>query len=147
VDVLTLPELLDAVSKAAWEEIGFGGNGGKTREASFAKVKAFSVRKPAISSLRRNLQREHLQRLIDLALQKGSSSSTRSIALLARMTLESLSKAIDGVLDDDLDAYTRSHLSDALARIAKDLDASYTYNSPLAPGPTVIQFRGEETPR
>ncbi len=146
VDVLTLPELLDSVSKAAWEELGFGGNGGKAREASFAKVKAFTVRTPAISSLRRNLQREHLQRMLDLALQKGTSSSTRTIALLARMTLENLSKSIDAGLDEDLDAYTRSHLADAKARIAKALDASYSYNAvPPAPA-TVISFRGQDEP-
>lgn len=144
VDTLTLPELLDTVSQAAWEELGFGGNGGKARDASFAKVKAFTVRTPAITSLRRNLQREHLQRMIDLALQKGSSSSTRTIALLARMTLENLAKSIDAGLDEDLDAYTRSHLADAKARIAKALDASYSLNA-STPGPTIINFRGQET--
>jgi hypothetical protein len=106
------------------------------------------VRAPAISSLRRNLQHEHLQRMIDLSLQKGTSASTRSIALLARATLESLGKAIDGCLGDELDAYTRSHLSDARARIEKALDASYTYTSP-APAANVFNFRGqdESTPR
>lgn len=147
VDVLTLPELLDTVSKAAWEELGFGGNGGRAREASFAKVKAFTARTPAISSLRRNLQREHLQRMLDLSLQKGSSSSTRTIALLARMTLENLAKSIDGALDEDLDAYTRSHLGDAKARIAKALDASYSYNATQPASATVINFRGQEEPR
>ena len=144
-DVLTLPELLDAVSSAAWEEIGFGGNGGKAREASFAKTaKPFTVRQPAISSLRRNLQREHLQRMIDLALQKGSSSSTRSIALLARMTLENLGRTVEASLDEDLDPYTRAHLSDARARIAKALDASYSYEPTQPPRSGVIVIGREE---
>jgi hypothetical protein len=143
VDALTLPELLDTISKATWEEIGFGGNGSKAHEASFAKVKAFTVRTPAISSLRRNLQHEHLQRMIDLALQKTSSPATRSIALLARATLESLGKSIESCLTGDLDAYTRSHLADAKARIAKALDASYTYTSP-APPASIIYLRGQE---
>ena len=143
-DVLTLPELLDAVSTAAWEEIGFNASkGGQVKEASFAKSKAFSVRHPAISSLRRNLQREHLQRLIDLSLQKGSSSSTRSIALLARMTLEGLGKSIDACLEDDLDAYTRAHLTDSRARITKALDASYTYGAPPAVGAGSVIFFGK----
>jgi uncharacterized protein DUF4953/uncharacterized protein DUF5117 len=143
VDVLTLPELLDAVSKAAWSEIGFGGSGAKAREASFKGARAFTVRTPAISSLRRNLQYEHLQRMIDLSLQKGSSASTRSIALLARATLESLGKSIDGCLGEELDAYTRAHLADARARIGKALDASYTYSSPT-PSTVINMPRGQE---
>jgi hypothetical protein len=144
-DVLTLPELLDSVSAAAWREIGFGGSGGKVREASFAKAKAkaFTVRTPAISSLRRNLQREHLDRMIDLSLQRGSSSSTRSIALLARMTLETLGKSIENCLDEDLDAYTRAHLADARARISKALDASYTYAT-QATWPVLLNFRAQD---
>lgn len=39
VDTLTLPELLDTVSQSAWQELGFAGNGGKAREASFGKGK------------------------------------------------------------------------------------------------------------
>jgi hypothetical protein len=129
VDTMTLPELLDTVSKAAWAELGFNGNGSAARDAGFSRARPFTVRSPAISSLRRNLQREHLQRLVDLALQKGDSSSTRSIALLARLTLDNLSKAIERGLEGDLDAYTRAHLSDAKTRIAKALDASYSYNA------------------
>ena len=102
------------------------------------------MRTPAISSLRRNLQREHLQRLIDLALQRGNSSSTRSITLLARMTLENLTKSIEGALGADLDPYTRAHLSDAKARIAKALDASYSYNAPASGGTTLLLRGGSE---
>jgi len=147
VDVLTLPELLDTISKSAWAEIGFGGNGAKAHEASFSKAKAFTVRTPAISSLRRNLQREHLERMIDLALQKGNSSATRSIALLARMTLDNLGKAIDTCLGQELDAYTRAHLADAKARITKTLDASYSYNAPSAAPVIVNPRRGQDEPR
>jgi hypothetical protein len=142
-DVLTLPELLDAVSTATWHEIGFGGASARTREASFVGAKAFTVRQPAISSLRRNLQREHLQRMIDLALQKGTSASTRSIALLARMTLENLGRSVEASLDEDLDPYTRAHLSDARARITKALDASYSYNA-SAPSGGSFYFFGQD---
>ena len=147
VDVLTLPELLDTISKSAWAEIGFGGNGAKAHEASFAKAKAFTVRAPAISSLRRNLQREHLERMIDLALQKGNSSATRSIALLARMTLDNLGKAIEACMGEELDAYTRAHLADAKARIVKTLDASYSYNAPSSAPVIFNTRRGQDEPR
>jgi len=146
VDVLTLPELLDTVSKAAWQELGFGGNSGRAREASFKGAAAFTVRKPAISSLRRNLQREHLQRLIDLALQRGNSASTRSIALLARLTLENLAKSVDGALGADLDPYTRAHLADAKARIAKALDATYSYSPPASGSSGTVFVRGSAEP-
>ena len=144
VDALTLPELLDTVSKAAWSEVGFGGTGVQPREASFAKAAAFTVRRPAISSLRRNLQTEHVQRMIDLALQKGNSASTRSIALLARASLESLGKTIDACLNEDLDAYTRAHLSSASVRIAKALDASYSLNESSSSAPIIINLRGQD---
>jgi hypothetical protein len=144
VDVLTLPELLDTISGSVWSELGFDGNGGESREASFKGTKAFSVRSPAISSLRRNLQHEHLQRMIDLALQKNTNASSRSIALLARATLDALGNSIDASLAENLDAYTRSHLTDARARITKALDASYTYASSTPPSSTVIFGRGRE---
>jgi hypothetical protein len=145
-DVLSLPELLDAVSNAVWEEVGFGGSGARAREASWSRPKAFTVRRPAITSLRRNLQREHLERLLDLALQKGSSSSTRSIALLARMTLENLGQAIEANLSEELDPYTRAHLADARTRIQKALDASYTYNASAGGSlpPIIIQIGQDE---
>jgi hypothetical protein len=82
--------------------------------------------------------------MIDLALQKGTSASTRSIALLARMTLENLGEAIDGALEESsLDAYSKAHLSDASARIAKALDASYSYNAAAAPT-TILMSRGQD---
>ena len=55
-DALTLPEMLDKVQAEVWSEVGANAEG----EAN--------ARKPRISSWRRSLQREHLDRLIDLTV-------------------------------------------------------------------------------
>ncbi len=58
-DAVTLSELLDKISQSVWSDLDAKNEG-----------KQFSARKPMISSLRRNLQREHVDRLIDLILPK-----------------------------------------------------------------------------
>ena len=60
VDTLTLPELLGAVNTAVWTELDLDCPEGR------------NDRKPMISSLRRNLQREHMQRLLDLILETSN---------------------------------------------------------------------------
>ncbi|MCA9066980.1 MAG: zinc-dependent metalloprotease, partial [Planctomycetaceae bacterium] len=75
-DSLTLPELMGSVSKEIWSELDQKG------------TEKFTVRKPLISSLRRNLQREHVERLIDLTLPGGgSSAAARAISMLASENL------------------------------------------------------------
>jgi hypothetical protein len=148
-DAMTLPELLDTISGEVWKEIGFGGMTARPVAASFSGTRAFSVRSPAISSLRRNLQREHLERLIDLSLEEGTSASTRSIALLARSTLEGIGRALEGCDLAALDPYSRAHLADAAKRIEKALDAGYTRNAMDAAsgGGFVIHIGRDETER
>jgi hypothetical protein len=55
-DAVTLPEVLKTVYEAAWVELG-----------QIDPAKAYTDRAPLVSSLRRNLQREQVERLIDLA--------------------------------------------------------------------------------
>jgi hypothetical protein len=119
-DALTLPEMLQAVTDAVWSE--FDG-----------KVKGdFSSRKPMVSSFRRNLQREHLERLIDLTLPGGGSgAATRAISMLAAQQLRSIHSNIEQVQEksgDKLDAYTAAHMAQAKVRIEKALDADYILN-------------------
>jgi hypothetical protein len=148
-DALTLPELLDAVSHEVWRELGLGAAAPAARaqaqDASFGKGRTFTPRSPALSSLRRNLQREHLERMIDLSLEAGTSSAERSIALLARATLERLQATIAATELATLDAYTKAHLGDAKARITKALDASYSYNGGGGGGGTTIFMFGKQT--
>ncbi|MFK7818764.1 MAG: zinc-dependent metalloprotease [Planctomycetaceae bacterium] len=114
-DALTLPELLTSVSDAIWAELDKA-DGGKG-----------TARKPAISSLRRNLQREHMERLIDLTLPgAGSSAAYKPIQTLARAELQKIHKKIEKA--GEKDPYTTAHLASAGEQIKKALDADYVFN-------------------
>ena len=87
---------------------------------------SFNEKSPMASSLRRNLQREHLERLVTLSLLRDSgSASIRAISSLARLELKRVDALAEGALKSSPDAYTKAHLDDARTRIAKTLEASY----------------------
>ncbi len=118
-DMLTLPELLDTVSSAIWSELD-----GKPEQQATA-------RKPWISSLRRNLQREQLERLIDLTLpEAGFSAVYKPISNLALARLRQLQDQIAKALEHKglLDPYSAAHLTEAKLRVEKALDSQYIYN-------------------
>jgi hypothetical protein len=105
-DVFTLEELVTTVSDNVWRECANGSTD--------------------ISSFRRNLQREHLQRLTDLALMDTATSPTlRTISTLARHELRRIDKMTESALQSGPDTYTQAHLEDIRARIAKTLEAAY----------------------
>jgi len=116
-DALTLPEVLDTVSGAIWGELG------NPLEA------ATSVRKPAISSLRRNLQREHVNRLVDLAMANdGSNESFKPISNLARVQLRALASRVAEYRTanaEKLDAYSGAHLEEIETAITKAMEADF----------------------
>ena len=85
-----------------------------------------------ISSLRRNLQREHLELLIDLS--KSGYFGTAAYKPIANLVMEKLRSIkedkIDSIPDtqmSELDPYTRAHLKDAGVQIQRALDALYVY--------------------
>ncbi len=113
-DMLTMPELLGAVRAEVWSELSATVNGSPT------------ARQPAISPFRRNLQREHLNRLVSLSTARAwSGASSRPLTNLARQELRDLKASIDKMNLDRLDPYSRSHLADAKTRIDKALEAAY----------------------
>ncbi len=119
-DALTLPELMKTVTDAVWTEL-------ENKETADS-----SDRKPLISSLRRNLQTEHLERLFDLAGEQGSATAAmKPIANLASMTLKNLHERIGEVVggEGELDSYTRAHLMDASDRIQRWMDAQVVVRS------------------
>jgi hypothetical protein len=120
-DALTLPELMETVNATVWSEL------------DGAEAKSYTARKPMITSLRRNLQREHLERLIDLSLPNdGLGAAAKPIANLATYDLRRLDERIGQVLGDlesKLDPYSRAHLAEARVRIQQALDAQYIYNT------------------
>jgi len=114
-DAVTLNEILNKVSTAIWTELD-----------EMPKGK-FTERKPAISSLRRNLQTEHMQRLFDLAAERrGGTSAMKPIANLAAMQLKELQSKLEKAQDNDkLDAYSKAHLMDSNIRVTKWLESQY----------------------
>jgi hypothetical protein len=120
-DALTLPELLDSLTKTIWSEL------------DVELQKQHTARQPAISSLRRNLQREHLKRLIDLSMPgAGNNEAFKPISNLSLSHLRAAKTRIEEYLKkagDKLDPYSRAHLSEAQQQISKVLDAQYIYNA------------------
>ena len=117
-EALTLVDIMDAVTKAVWKELDEAPKG------------EYSERTPAVSSLRRNLQSEHLDRLMDLSKSSQSSSAAmKPIANLASMTLRDLKKKVDKAAENsNYDSYTLSHFQDAATRIQKWMDSQYVTN-------------------
>jgi len=135
-DMLTLPELLSTVTNAAWTELA----GECPAEAN--------PRKPMISSFRRNLQHEHLDRLIDLVVKpSGSAAALKPIRNLATMQLRGLKGRIDEAItkcQGKLDPYTEAHLVDSQQRIDRALNAAYTIGGNQAASlPPMIMFGKE----
>ena len=119
-DILTLPELLQKVSDSIWAELEEGPSGSP------------SVRKPWLSSLRRNLQAEHLERLIDLTLPStGFTAAYKPISNLAVQRLRKIRDSIEEILKtpSKLDEYSLAHLDESKTRIGKALEAEYIYNT------------------
>lgn len=137
-DALTLPELLATINTAVWSEL--------KKDCPDDR----NDRKPMISSLRRNLQREHMQRLLDLVLETSDDTAAyKPISNLARMELRTLSADIKASLEkcgEKMDAYTTAHLSETKERIDRALEAGYTYNASSAGQPTMMLMLGKEQP-
>jgi hypothetical protein len=132
-DVFTAADLLQGLTASIFSETE------KLQEGKFTN------REPAISSLRRDLQREYFQRLADMAMgsikvthRMGPSKSItmedapvdcQAVAYTELQALEArLKKALAGKAQ--LDTYTRSHLTELAARIHKVLDARIELERP-----------------
>ncbi len=119
-DVLTVPEVLTTVRDSVWTELDEGPQG------------AYNARDPYISSLRRNAQRSHLERLIDLSMPSGGGFYTAPVTNLSRMQLRELKGSIDSAMrrkGADIDPYSRAHLAEASSLIDRALNAQYLYNT------------------
>ncbi len=127
-DALTLNELLSTINKEVWKELEQPANG------------KFSERSPAISSLRRNLQTEHLQRLFDLASSSSSSAAMKPISNLAALSLTELQEKLKTASEKDFDAYTKAHLNDALKRVTRFNESIYVINGGGGSGGGVLDL-------
>lgn len=114
-DALTLPELLDTIRDSIWDELD-----------KVDAAKNYTSRLPLISSLQRNLQREHLDRLVDLATGKLTGSAAKPISDLALAQLDGLKGKLNNVANlPNLDPYSRAHLREASNRIVKVQESRY----------------------
>ena len=121
-DMITLPEVMNTVSSEIFKEIDQAPGSG------------FSARNPMISSLKRNLQRELLERLIDLTTPgeiAGAASKPISNLSLAKLRdiRSKIKNVIEGSGKGNVDDYSMAHLSEAALRIDKVLDAVHIYNT------------------
>ncbi len=118
-DAITLPEVIKTVEAEVWSELDKGDG-------------RFTEREPMISSLRRNLQREYVERLIDLSMPNTwGQASHKPIGNLALMHLRDLGTRIAKAVEargEGLDAYSKAHLTEAKLRIDKAVDAGYVLN-------------------
>jgi hypothetical protein len=121
-DALTLPELVDTLANEIFSEL----KGKPSRQ--------FSAREPMVSSLRRNLQTEMIERLIDLTFPDGMyGPAGRTVSNLAVAKLREVRGQIKAIAEGaeaaKVDPYTLAHLNEAAKRIDKALDAQYIYNT------------------
>jgi hypothetical protein len=120
-EALTIPELLDTLRASIW---------GNLQTESQKNNGQFTARQPMLSSLRRNLQQEYVDRLIDLTQPKsGLSIGEKPVQDLAAVQLRDLVAEIDKVRDlPGLDPYTKAHLAETALRITKALEANFVVN-------------------
>jgi hypothetical protein len=103
-DVVSIPELMQAMTGAIWAELDQSG---------------------AISAIRRDLQRAHLDALAGIVVEpaEGMPNDARAVA---RRQLDVLGRRVADRLarPAGLDDYTRAHLEDVRAAIGRALDPS-----------------------
>jgi len=115
-DALTVPEVFGAIREMVWDLPDQSGS--------------YTNRSPLIDQLDRNLQMEHLSRMIDLATgMRWPGASGRTIQSLARQELLTIQKLVDSYVGSpNLDDYSSAHLNDIKERITRALEASYLRN-------------------
>lgn len=121
-DAVTLPEVLSSLTANLW------------RETDKNPDKPHTARVPMISSLRRNLQQEHIDRLIELTLPAKftDTEASKAIANLALVEVKKILGNLDRILKEapgNLDPYSAAHLAKLQAQINKALNAEYIYNA------------------
>jgi hypothetical protein len=121
-DKFTSAELLTSVRDVIWSELGITSSDRKYTDA-----------KPMISSIRRNLQRQHLAYLLAAASTRIGGMMSPDLQSMVRYTLRDLGDRINELLakakqpdgDIQLDFATRAHLIECRDLIDKALDVQH----------------------
>lgn len=112
--IYTLGEHVTTLCDAIWSELDDDGRRG-------------TEQKPYINSFRRNLQRRHLDTLMEMVLSEPGGTVPADANAIARLCLSRLSKKIGGVLDGKgLEVASEAHLADVKTRIDRALEAQYS---------------------
>jgi hypothetical protein len=113
-DVLTVPEVFDALQATIFGDLG---------PALAAKG---TNQKPALTAMQRNLQREYVGHLIYILLD-GEGWYPAAVQTLARHYVKSLAQQVKDALAGapGIDTYSRAHLDECQTRLERALEASY----------------------
>jgi len=131
--VYTLAEHLRTINDDIWTELDEKGG-------------EFTDGKPMIDSFRRNLQRMHLDLMLNYVLEKPGASVPADCNSIARMLLKDTSTKIAALGTDKVDTATRAHLSDARNQIDRALEAQYTLSANNNGGGMMMFFRPTGAP-
>ncbi|MDX1672098.1 MAG: zinc-dependent metalloprotease [Balneolaceae bacterium] len=104
--VVGIPELMEELTNAVWNEV-------------------WTAPGSNIPAVRRDLQRAHIDRMVQL-LTDAPSRTPADARSVVRLRLKDLNRRISARLTPptyDFDGYTRAHLEESQARIAKALEA------------------------
>jgi hypothetical protein len=118
-DALTVAEIMDTIAAGVWDELGS------------SPSKSYTNRDSMISSLRRNLQRQHIERLVSLSNPSPAfGAAGKPVSTIAMLQLRELDAKLGKAIENKnrLDRYTLAHLVDAQQRIQQALDAQYIAN-------------------
>jgi len=109
----TVAELLTRLRDQIWKQLD--ARGGPYADAQ-----------PMISSVTRNLQREHLSILLNLAQARPGTNLSSDVQAMVRLTLQELSTKIRQTLENSKpDFATRAHLVECQSRIDRLLNAQF----------------------
>jgi hypothetical protein len=116
-EVFRLSELVETVRDQVWSE------------CVEPKNEKWTEGNPMVSSFRRNLQREHVDRLITLALLNNTTSpAMRTISAIAKQELNQIEGIISKATEAKPDRYTLAHLESISSRIEAAGDPDYVIN-------------------
>jgi hypothetical protein len=114
-DKFTAAELITTVRDSIWQQL------------DSKRQKQYTDAKPFISSVSRNLQRDHLHYLLVVAQGRPGQAVNKDLHAMVRLALRDLSDQIDETLDErELDFASRAHLIESKSRIDRTLQAEFT---------------------
>jgi hypothetical protein len=116
---LTLPELFEEVSASVWSELSA---------------------KRSIPALRRQLQRTHLDLLIDMVVSPGNGTPDDARAIGWDQLRQLKAKMMTARQRPGIDEYTRIHLDESLMRIHRALNATQTVGGGGGGGGSILQL-------